>query len=110
VWLRKSLFLLPKQDTLPTARAILLPLDLVWILFFVFSCPISRLMIAGRHEGNNLLHRNKTFSFVLKKPRKKHGFQIMISACKTSYGENKRLTACRASPKNARICGRLIFY
>ena len=55
-WLRKSLFLLPKKDTLATNRAVFLPLDLVRILFFVLPCPIGRLMLTRRHEGNNLLH------------------------------------------------------
>ena len=95
----KNLFLLPKKDTLAATRTVFLPFDLVRILFLVLPRPIGRLMITRRHEGNNLLHRDKTFSFVLKKPWKKHGFKIIISACKTSYGENKRLTASRASPK-----------
>ena len=63
---------------LPAGRAILAPLDLVRILFFVLPRPIGRLMVAGRHQGNDLSHGNKTFAFVLKKPRKKHGFQIMV--------------------------------
>ena len=97
--LRKNLFFFPKKDTLAATRTVFLPLDLVRILFLVLPRPIGRLMITRRHEGNDLLHRDKTFSFVLKKPWKKHGFKIIISACKTSYGENKRLTASRASPK-----------
>jgi hypothetical protein len=66
----KNLLLLPKKDALAATRAVFLPLDLVRILLLVLSRPIGRLMITRRHEGNNLLHRNKTFSFVLKKPRK----------------------------------------
>ena len=106
----KNLFFLPKKDALAATRAVFLPLDLVRILLLVLPRPVGRLMITRRHEGNDLLHRDKTFSFVLKKPRQRHGFRYFISACKASYGENKRLTACRASPKNARICGRTRCY
>ncbi len=71
----KILLFLPKNDTLPALRTVFLALDLVRILLLVLACPVSRLMIASRHEGNDLLHRDKTFSFVLKKPRQRHGFQ-----------------------------------
>ena len=74
----ENLFLLPEKDALATTRTVFLPFDLVRILLFVLPRPISRLMVTGRHQGNNLLHWNKTFSFVLKKPQKIHGFKIMV--------------------------------
>ena len=53
---RKSLLLLLEKNVLPASWTVLLPLDLVRILFFVLPRPIGRLMLTRRHEGNNLLH------------------------------------------------------